>query len=128
MVKKDREIKKKERKRYNENTNIQLKVIDNLNKLDKKRKKLVTESHSKNKLNLYNLNKTEKYESGLTMSKNASMQKSTSKNNLTSRSKMVKTQKKPKTRRIITKVDSPSKILSSDSEMEDMDPDDYLEY
>jgi len=129
MIKKGKEMKKKEKNKYNVNTQTQLKVMKNLKKLDKKRKKIFANTtNSKSTLDLYNLNKTERQNIGLSMSKNIRMQKSTSKNNLTSRTKILKIQKKQKAKKLKSKVDSPSKILSSDSELEDMDPNDYLEY
>lgn len=129
MIKKGKEMKKKEKNKYNVNTQTQLKVMKNLKKLDKKRKKIFANTtNSKSTLDLYNLNKTERQNIGLSMSKNIRMQKSASKNNLTSRTKILKIQKKQKAKKLKSKVDSPSKILSSDSELEDMDPNDYLEY
>ena len=129
MIKKGKEMKKKEKNNNNVNTQTQLKVMKNLKKLDKKRKKIFANTtNSKSTLDLYNLNKTERQNIGLSMSKNIRMQKSASKNNLTSRTKILKIQKKQKAKKLKSKVDSPSKILSSDSELEDMDPNDYLEY
>jgi len=106
-----------------------MKVLKNLQKLDKKRKKMFANlANSKSSLNVYNLDKTEKSELGTTVYKNSSVVKSGSKNHLASTSSLMKTQRKPKTKKIRTKAESPSKILSSDSEMEDMSPKHYLDY
>jgi hypothetical protein len=129
MVKKDKEIKTKQKLRYKEEAKKQTKVLKNLQKLDKKRKKILIQvSSSKSTLNIYNPNKTERSELGLTMNKNLSMLKSASKYNFASQESLLKTQKKPKMKKINEKVDSPSKILSSDSEFDEMSPKKYLDY
>jgi hypothetical protein len=129
MVKKDKEFKNKVKQKYKEDTKKQTKVLKNLHKLDKKRKKMFLHiSSSKSTYNLHRQNRTERYELGLTMSKNLSMLRSGSKVNFTSQDNLLQTQKKPKRKKIAQIVESPSKILSSDSEFDEMSPKKYFDY
>jgi hypothetical protein len=128
MTKKNKEYKIKQNKDVKLNEKKQQKVFKNLQRLAKKSKKLLSHvSNSKTILHIQKTNITERSELGMTMNKNLSLLRTNSKNTL-SANKLTKTQRKPKTYRIRAKVDSPSKIMSSDSELDDLSPRRYLDY
>ena len=128
MLKKRKEWKQKENNRYKIEEKKRLKVLNNLHKLAKKKTKIInTVTESKSNMHIQKYKPVEKSELGTTMSKNLSMLKSASSNTLIG-NKLYKTQKKPRTKKIKQKIDSPSKILSSDSELDEMSPRRYIDY
>jgi predicted extracellular nuclease len=128
MIKKHKEIRQRQTQRYLEEEQQQQKVLDNLQKLAYKRRKILTQvANSKSTINIYKINDNERSDLAMTLNKNMSLLKSSSKNTLSTH-KLLKTQRKPKTKKIKPKVDSPSKLLSSDSELEEMSPREYLKY
>ena len=128
MIKKAKEYRSKENQILREKEIKQQKVFENLTKLAKRRKLVSNQANSKSTLSIENQNLTERSDLGITLvSKNLSVLKSVSKNQLHS-SKLIKTQKKPKMKKITQKWESPNKMLSSDSELEDLSPERYAEY
>lgn len=128
MIKKAKEYRSKENQILRDKEIKQQKVFENLTKLAKRRKLVSNQANSKSTLSIENQNLTERSDLGITLvSKNLSVLKSVSKNQLHS-SKLIKTQKKPKMKKITQKWESPNKMLSSDSELEDLSPERYAEY
>lgn len=128
MAKRQKEIKQKQSKMFKETEKKQQRIVKNLQKLAKKSKNLLSHiSNSKSTLNIHKANETERSNLGLTMTKNHSILRTSSKV-LLSGTKLAKTQRKPKMKKIKAKIDSPSKILSSDSEFDEMSPKRFLDY
>lgn len=127
MVKKNKEWVQKENQRYKDEEKKQQKVIKNLHKLASKRRKMLeTISHSKSSLQINNYQNPDRTHLASAFPKNMSSLQNPSKSTLSQ--KHLKTQKKPRTKKIKQRVDSPSKILSSDSEFEEMSPQRYIDY
>lgn len=121
---KNNKILKEKHEKIKEEESKHLKVLNNLKKLAKKQKKILTNIPSARPKIKAKYN--EKSDLGKTMLKSSILSKDVDPYNAATSRKLNKTQRKPKIKRIDrNKISSPSKLLSSDSELNELSPERY---